>query len=423
VDGRAADRGRDARRETAPSAVILAEQALLGAVMSDPVRQAAVLDLVRASDMRRPYHGQVLAAMQRLRAGGVPPGPLRVREELARDPDLPPRVSLDGVLLAGLLEAAPRAVHAPAYAAMVISHGIRRQVSLAGSRMTQSAEVGDLGAARQMTCRACREARDCQERWNDLPEYMRRETPGLASDRASRAGEAVWQLNAARDELDRVRQDIRAGGARGLDERLAAIARRVSAAADASQPPGPGKSRAMGKGQPWALAAEDAGERVLRDLAAGPAQLATVRSWLQPAHFGRPVHGQLYALMGDMHDAGMAVDPVTIAWEASRRGIPVAAELQGGMAHFADAREVHRYGVLARIAQHGRDIAAAASDPRFSVRLLLCDAIGQLHRLERETRPARRTARQKAGGPDGPARATSGPGGLPQGEPGPEAIA
>ena len=55
---------------------IPAEQALLGSVLLDPAGQQQVLDLVESNDMYRPWHGQVLSAMQRLRGRGVTPGPL-----------------------------------------------------------------------------------------------------------------------------------------------------------------------------------------------------------------------------------------------------------------------------------------------------------------------------------------------------------
>src|SRR5712691_397355 len=137
--------------------VIRAEQALLGAVMSDPAGQAHLLDLVRPDDMNRPYHGQVLAAMQRLRGSGMAAGPLAVYEEIKKDPDLPRSLSHDGVLLAGLMEAAPRTGHAPAYAAMVVGCGIRQRIALAAARMTQAAESQDLEAALDVAARATQE--------------------------------------------------------------------------------------------------------------------------------------------------------------------------------------------------------------------------------------------------------------------------
>jgi replicative DNA helicase len=68
---------------------IRAEQALLGAVLSDPVGQAHLLELVNAEDMTRPYHAQVLQAMQRLSRRGVAPAPMTVYQEVQNDPDMP----------------------------------------------------------------------------------------------------------------------------------------------------------------------------------------------------------------------------------------------------------------------------------------------------------------------------------------------
>ncbi|HCU94132.1 MAG TPA: hypothetical protein DHU96_15960 [Actinobacteria bacterium] len=70
------------------SPAIRAEQALLGAVLLDPSGQGHLLRLVQPGDMARPFHGQVLTAMQRLQEQGVPPGPMAVHEEVKKDPDL-----------------------------------------------------------------------------------------------------------------------------------------------------------------------------------------------------------------------------------------------------------------------------------------------------------------------------------------------
>lgn len=156
--------------------VLRAEQALLGAVLADPVGQAHVLDLVQHEDMTRPYHGQVLAAMKRLRERGVAPGPLQVHEEVRKDPDLPRSLSHDGVPIAGLMEAA-RPGHAPAYAAMVMGSGIRQRMALAASRMSQVAEGADLNAALRMAGQATWELDRCRARWETLPEPLRGELP------------------------------------------------------------------------------------------------------------------------------------------------------------------------------------------------------------------------------------------------------
>jgi DnaB-like helicase N terminal domain len=403
--------------------VIRAEQALLGAVMSDPVRQAAVLDLVCPGDMARPYHGQVLAAMQRLRARGAVPAPEPVRAELAADPDLPPRVALDGALLAGLLEAAPRRGHAPAYAAMVIDHGIRRRALLAGSRLTQAAEAGELDAALRMTTWGSREVADSQARWEALPEAMRRPLPAAAGHRAGLAEEAAWQLRTAGEEISRARGEAAVGVGTDVAGRLALIAGHVASAAAAARPGAGAALRGPGEARPAGRAAEAAGERFLRDLAAGPGHVAGVRGWLRPGHFARPAHGQLYALMRDMDAAGRPVDPVTVAWEAAHRGIAVdVAELEGGTGPFAPARarEVYQHGLLARISQGGRHVSAAAADPQVQVGVLLKDAGERLRGLEAEAallagRPGRAEGRSP---PPGRAAATRPPGrGRPRATP------
>src|SRR6202034_358921 len=92
-----------------------AEQALLGAVLADPPGQQYLLGLVEPGDMFRPWHGQVMAAMQRLRGGGQLPSPQNVYQELQHDLDLPRSVALDAVPLGDLLAKSPRTAHAGTY--------------------------------------------------------------------------------------------------------------------------------------------------------------------------------------------------------------------------------------------------------------------------------------------------------------------
>ena len=125
--------------------------------------------------------------------------------------------------------------------------------------------------------------------------------------------------------------------------------------------------------------------RALRDPAAGPSQIAQVRGWLRPENFARPGDGELYSLMCDMDAAGMAVDPVTISWQAARRGLradPVS--LTGGTGAFAvpSAREVQRHGLLAEAAQAGRDIQIGAADQGHPLHWLFQSASNRLPALE-----------------------------------------
>ncbi len=390
--------------------VIWAEQALLGAILSDPAGQARLLDLVEPDDMSRPYHGQVLAAMQQLRGSGTAPAPVAVYEEIKKDPDMPRGLSHDGVQLAALMEAAPRSDHAPAYAAMVAGGGIRRWIALAASRMTQAADSQDLEAALGMAAEASREIERCQARWDALPEPLRRDLPVPAGDLDGRA-EMIRSLAAVRDEVRRLRRDVLAGTGHGLAERLEAIAQQVTdvAAASAELRERLERARAAAEARPGGPDAQEAGARALQDLAAGPSQIRTVRGWLQTEHFARPEQGSVYAVMRDMTDADRPVDPVTVSWEASRRGIEAdPADLAGGTGALAvaSAREVHRRGLLAQVASTGRAIQASAGNHRLAPGLLLRSASDRLRQLHRSPQPdgqrqddRQPVARQRAAGP------------------------
>ena len=389
-----------------PSPAIRAEQALLGAVLLDPAGQAHLLSLVQPGDMTRPFHGQLLAAMQRLREQGVPPGPMAVHEEVKKDPDLPAGVSHDGVLLADLMEAAPRAGHAPAYAAMVIGGGIRQRMALRAARMSQAARGGDPAVALRMAALARAELDRCQARWQALPEQIRRELPLRTQDRRGHT-DVARQLNAARDEIRRLRHDLELETQHRLEEQLALIAERLAGAAAASTALRERQAtvRAAGEARPRGPGAQAAGAQALRDLAASPSQLHAVRGWLRPGHFACPEHGELYAVMRDLAAAGQPVDPVTVSWEASRRGVAVdAVDLADGMGPLAvaSAREVHRRGLLAQMDQAGRDIQASASEPAVSTAGFLRSAHDHLARLE--PGPARWPSHHAGSLPADPAR-------------------
>jgi len=150
----------------------------------------------------------------------------------------------------------------------------------------------------------------------------------------------------------------------------------------------------VGDGRPVGPEAEAAGALALHDLAAAPACLVGVRGWLRPGHFATPEQGELFAVMQDLDAAGHPVDPVTLSWEAARRGINIdAADLANGVGPFAiaSAREVRRRGLLAQIDQAGRDIQADASEPAVSIGGFLGAAHGHLARLqpEPESQPSR----------------------------------
>jgi replicative DNA helicase len=158
---------------------IRAERALLGAVLADPPAHQHLLDIVEVDDFVRPWHGQVLAAMRRIRGWQVLPEALAVYNEIQKDVDLPATVARDGVLLANLIEASPRPAHAPAYAAMVVEGGVRQQLDLTGARLAQASQTGDLGAALHQARQTSVVIDADQSRWAALPEVVRSQLPAV----------------------------------------------------------------------------------------------------------------------------------------------------------------------------------------------------------------------------------------------------
>jgi DnaB-like helicase N terminal domain len=197
-----------------------------------------------------------------------------------------------------------------------------------------------------MTGQARRELGRCQARWDALPEPIRREPPVTdVVDAAESGSDLRW--------------------------------RQAQAGAAAGACTGPADT-------------DEAGARVLRDLAAGPSQISAVSAWLRPGHFSRAGHGALYDVMRDLAGAGQPVDSVTVSWAASCRGIEAdAADLAGGMAPFAvaNAREVHRQGLLAQIARAGHDIEATTEDQRSAPGLVLRVTGERLRSIELGQRP------------------------------------
>lgn len=374
------------------------EQALLGAVLSDPAGQLQALDLVEPGDMYRPWHGQVLSAMQRLGGRGTLPGPLEVYAELQSDPDLPTSVRQDAVLLADLMAAAPRAGHAQYYAVMVAEDGIRERMRLTGSRMAQAAEAGNLEAALHLTGHARKELNASRARWLALPEWLRRQPPAPARDEQAYA-EIARRAASLGEEVTRLREDYWLESPDRTEKRLVAIIKHLAetAAASFDQRERLAGPRISPQPRPQGPAAEAAGDRALRDLAAGSSQISCVRGWLRSEHFARAEQGALYEVMQNLDSVGAPVDPLTVAWEASRRDIWAdPARLAGGTSAFAiaSAHDVRRHGLLAQAVNAGRAIQADATDPTCRPIQLLRAADKRLHALEYEAQrePATRPA-------------------------------
>lgn len=378
-------------------AAVHAERALLGVMLTDLRARREILRIISAEDFSRPWHGQVFAAMQRLSEKGGVSGPQEVYAALTRDPDLPRSVSHDAIPLAGLLNAAPRSAHAPAYAGIVIGAAIRREITLGGGRMRQAAETSDqsvddlaLEAARAVVTRAGRDAGACRRRWERLPGPVRRELPAAQRDSGMDA-EIAWRAGRVRDELARLRQELWAEDNASLTGRLAAVAGQL-ADENARSASGAVRGSAVVAGRPEGAAAAAAGLSALRDLIAGPEFVSSVAGWLEPGHFAEPRHGVIYQAVVDLRSGQLPVDPVTVSWEAARRGTAVEpAELAGGYRAFAAGSvvQVYRRAVLARVQQAGLEIQATADDTRLPVASVLELAGEKLAAAERDLAPER----------------------------------
>jgi replicative DNA helicase len=362
-----------------------AEQALLGAVLADPPGQQYVLGLVEPGDMFRPWHGQVLAAMQRLRGRGQLPSPQNVYQEIQHDPDLPRSVALDAVPLADLLGKSPRTAHGGTYAAIVVEAGIRRRLQLTGSRVVQAAEDGDLDVALGQAAKARAGLVACAARWTALPARLRSEPGRLAVEEPWRPGRADTGRTAAPSHAN---PPLIQNGVVRRDAAVAAGQPGEAATTPGSfpaQPPVPGVGSSIRSPGSAAMAASGA---ALRDLIDDPRQLAAVRSWLWPEHFTHAASGRLYAVLLDMDASGHPIDPVTVAWAAGRRGLRTdPARLAGGIGPFAvaSAREVRRLGMLAQITDAGIAIQRDAADPQLAPSRLIAAAARRLESVRDST--------------------------------------
>ncbi len=160
--------------------------------------------------------------------------------------------------------------------------GIRRQLALAGSRLAQVAGSGDVEAALNQASQAHRDLDACRARWLVLPERLRREAPREHS-RGERGHDAAHHAAAVRQEIRRLREDAHAGRAAGMGERVALVAGDVAQALAAGATLRERQVSEAAVVRPGGEVAQAAGAGALRDLAAGPSQIAWVREWLRPA--------------------------------------------------------------------------------------------------------------------------------------------
>jgi DnaB helicase-like protein len=340
----------------------------------------------------------VLAAVQRLAARGGSAGPQEVYAELKHDPDLPLSVSHDAVRLADLMQACPRASHAPAYAGLVIGGRIRRDLALEGGRVRQAASPPEAGpvsdevleSARLAVASARAAAVSSCARWERLPAEVRRELPVPARADGGHA-ELARRAGRVRDELARLREDLWAQDGDRIAGRLAAICHQMAEQLAGSDPR-PGLGPVGAGSQPDDRVAEAAGLAALRDLIAEPGTLGYAIGWLESGHFANAAQGTAFDAVISLARAGMPIDPVTVSWEAERRGVRIEPRaLSGGYGLFArtNLTQVYRRAVLAQTLRAGLETQASAADPAVTVGALLAGSTARLAAAERDLAPER----------------------------------
>lgn len=131
----------------------LAEQALLGAVMSSERGAVEAVELLTSDEFYKPAHGTVFAAAAALLDAGKPVDPVTVLAELERTGN---DVRVGGApYLHTLYALAPAAGSVPWYAERIADKATRRRLLEAGQRVIQLAGLGDTAveaaeAARQV---------------------------------------------------------------------------------------------------------------------------------------------------------------------------------------------------------------------------------------------------------------------------------
>jgi hypothetical protein len=234
-----------------------AEQALLGAMLSDP-DLALTLGNVRPDDFLLPQHRQLYTALVRAARDWDGEAAWLTAADPDTGPDLPP-----GYL--GELEAAcPDPAHASAYAALVVEAGFQRALLAAAEESTGQAAFIGQNAYR-----------------------LRQAGSTAAFGAAALASHAAHVAHAVREQAAAFRPD-----------RQHALAAPSSPVTDA-------------QGQDEEL--------VLGALVGGRADAGRVLAVIGPGAFGDPLRRGLFTAVLAAYNAGHAIDLVTVDWEAGRQ--------------------------------------------------------------------------------------------------------
>jgi replicative DNA helicase len=251
-----------------------AERALVSALVLGAVDPRDLTGRLRPSDFTDPAASVVFETA--MRAGST----RRLADELPALLRQQSRLRPDGYPISHLLEWLPRLptpVHPEAWATLIVAGGVGRQVRASGDRLQQDAEAameGRCGTGRLLAAVAGQRAAlaGSRRRWEDLPARWRASLPGAPSKAAAEPS------------------------------------------VDAAVVPEPDDER-VGREQ-----------ALVTGLVAAPHLLGRI-PWLDEAHFADPMIGEVFGTLRRLHEAGHAVDVVTLT--AACRVPPGAAERPG----------------------------------------------------------------------------------------------
>lgn len=235
-----------------------AEQALLGALLLEPLR-IKTLGLLSPEHFSVAMHGALFAEMRAL----TPPAPeIHAREPVwitaLLDRARPRARGLTASYLHTLADSCPEPSHAPAYAQMIVANRTRLTIRAAAQRLIQAA------------------------------------TDPVLPDPAAHVLDRTDAVAAVLDDLSGL-----------FPSHPGSLPRTVLL-----DPPTPDTGT------------EAAGEEqlLLSTVAARPACLPEMR-WLRPEDFTVPLHGVLYRCIASLAYRGDPIDAVTVLWEAQHHGL------------------------------------------------------------------------------------------------------
>ncbi|MEU1819903.1 DnaB-like helicase N-terminal domain-containing protein [Streptomyces roseifaciens] len=249
-------------------AMVLAEQALLGALLLRPRHLTSTVNWLETEHFYLPHHAALHAAMRQLADDGHP----ALADECSSDQGLDwlnRTTALATEQTPGLTPShahtlvnfCPQPDHAAAYGRMVLAGHTRRIIAEHAQRLADST----------------RSAKD----------------PTLQAEAVSA------QANALTTALDDLSQRWRAHS--GATPR------------GGSPPPlrelPPNDQRHADE------------QAFLSAVTTRPNELGDIRSYLSPEDFADPLHQQLYRCLTALHHRGEPIDPITVLWEAQHRGV------------------------------------------------------------------------------------------------------